>query len=561
MLQSLHIENMAIISSLDIEFDAGLSVITGETGAGKSVVIDSLLFLLGARPARDILRRGEATGKVSAVFSHFGAALSAYLTEMGFYEEIDADTDLLLERTLDQNGKTVARLNGRMIPQTVLKELARYLVSIHGQNDSLLLSHPVVQKRLLDGAAALDEPLAAYRAAYAERAAAVKQLAEIKKDAAGRMREADTLRFQIGEIDSAALKLGEEEALLKKRTKLQNAEKIAKQTAFAYHVLAGSEKASATLILERAAAALSQLSTVIGEAAALSDKLKGIRYEIEDVAGTVRDFADEVECDPTEALNRVEERLDTISRLERKYGTEIADILAYRADAAKKLRLLENADGATEHLEGVIEKAEREMRALAGRCHQARVCAARELNGKIGEELAFLDMPAVRFEIAVTATDTFLEDGMDTVTFMISTNKGEAMMPLSRVASGGELARVTLALRSVLNDRDGVDTAVFDEVDTGISGRTARKIGIKLASIGKGGQVFCVTHSAQIASLATAHYKISKSEQADRTVSTVERLDREGRIKEVARILGGLSVTDTQRRAAIEMIEEGETYR
>lgn len=561
MLQSLHIENMAIIASLDLDLDSGLSVITGETGAGKSVVIDSLLFLLGTRPARDILRRGAHLGRVSAVFSHFGTALSAYLIEMGFYEEINADTDLLLERTLDQNGKTVARLNGRVIPQTVLKELARYLVSIHGQNDSQLLAHPAVQKRLLDGAAALDEPLAAYRTAYATRAAALKQLADIKKDAAGRMREADTLRFQMGEIDSAALKLGEEEMLLKKRAKLQNAERIAKQTAFAYHVLTGSEKASATLILERAAAALSQLSGVIGEAAELSDKLTGIRYEIEDIASTVRDFGDEVEGDPTEALNRVEERLDIISRLQRKYGTEIADILAYRTDAAKRLHLLENAEEANGQLEAVIDGAEREMRKLAAQCHEARVRAAAELNERIGEELAFLDMPAVRFEITVTATDTFLEDGMDAVSFMISTNKGEAMMPLSRVASGGELARVTLALRSVLNDRDGVDTAVFDEVDTGISGRTARKIGIKLASIARGTQVLCVTHAAQIASLATAHYRISKSEQAERTVSTVERLDNEGRIKEVARILGGLSVTDTQRRAATEMIEEGEAYR
>ncbi len=561
MLQSLHIENMAIIASLDLDLDSGLSVITGETGAGKSAVIDSLLFLLGTRPARDILRRGATLGRVSAVFSSFGTALSAYLIEMGFYEEITADTDLLLERTLDQNGRTVARLNGRMIPQTVLKELSKYLVSIHGQNDSQLLAQPAVQKRMLDGAAALDEPLGAYRTAYAVRASALKQLDDVKKDVAGRMREADMLRFQMGEIDSAALKPGEEEMLLKKRAKLQNAERIAKQTAFTYHVLTGSEKASATLILERAAAALSQLSTVIGEAAELSDKLTGMRYEIEDIASTVRDLGDEAEGDPTEALNRVEERLDTISRLERKYGKEIADILAYRADATKRLRLLENAEEATAELEAVIKRAECEMRTIAKQCHETRVRVAKELNERIGEELAFLDMPAVRFEIAVTATDTFFEDGMDTVTFMISTNKGEAMMPLSRVASGGELARVTLALRSVLNDRDGVDTAVFDEVDTGISGRTARKIGIKLASIAKGTQVLCVTHAAQIASLATAHYRIAKSEQAERTVSTVERLDMEGRIKEVARILGGLSVTDTQRRAATEMIEEGEAYR
>lgn len=561
MLQSLHIENMAIISSLDVELDTGLSVITGETGAGKSVVIDSLLFLLGTKPARDILRRGAAVGKVSAVFSRFGAALSSYLLEAGLFEEIDADTDLLLERTLDQNGKTVARLNGRMISQTVLKELARHLVSIHGQNDNPLFMQPSVQRRLLDSTADLGGMLDDYRRLYAERAAAKKQLADAKNDAAGRAREADTLRFQIAEIDAAGLKVGEEEALVLKRTKLQHAERIAKQTAFAYHVLTGSEKGSATLILERAAAALSSLSSVIGEAAELSDKLKSLRYEVEDVALVVRDLGDEIEGDPTEALNRVEERLHTISLLQRKYGREISDILAYRAEAAKKLHFLEHAEEASGELEATVERTERKMRALAERCHTARVSAARDLNERISGELAFLDMPSVRFEIAVTERESFDEYGTDDVCFMISTNKGEAMMPLSRVASGGELARVTLALRSVLNDREGVDTAVFDEIDTGISGKTARKIGIKLAEIGKSTQVLCVTHAAQIASLATAHYKIAKSEIEGRTVSEVKRLDEQGRIAEVARILGGLSVTETQRKAAAEMIAEGVSYR
>ncbi|MBR2010914.1 MAG: DNA repair protein RecN [Clostridia bacterium] len=562
MLQSLHIENMAIISSLDVDFSNGLCAITGETGAGKSVMIDAILFLLGGKPPRDILRRGAERGMVSAVFSDVGAACASYLTEMGFCgQDLTDDTELLLQRSLDQNGKTAARLNGRMIPQTILRELSRYLVSVHGQADNQLLLQQAVQKQMLDGVADFGEALARYRGCYQKRAELEHRLSETARDAAETARLADMLRFQITEIDEAHLKPREEEELLAQRTKLQYAEKIAKQTAFAYHVLYGSEKASAFLIFERAASALAGISGVIPEAESLAERLTAMRYEIEDIANTARDYGEEVEGDPTEVLNRVEARLDLISKLERKYGKDISEILAFRAKAAERLCLIDHSDEESARLTAEIKALEAQMQTLAAQCHAARVAAAKELNGRIAAELAFLDMPSVRFEIAVTQKESFLPDGNDDVCFMIATNKGEAMMPLSRVASGGELARVTLALRSVLNDRDGVGTAVFDEVDTGISGKTARKIGMKLSEIGKKTQVLCVTHSAQIASLATAHYKIAKAEQEERTVSTVSLLDDEGRVAEVARILGGISVTDTQRRAAAEMIGEGEAYR
>lgn len=560
MLRSLHIENMAIISSLDVDFEAGLSAITGETGAGKSVMIDALLFLLGGKPSRDMLRRGAERGMVSAVFSDVGEVCAAYLADVGFLPEA-GEGELLLQRTLDQSGKTAARLNGRMISQAILRSLSKYLVSIHGQNDNQLLLQETAQKEILDGIADFGGALAEYRSCYRKRAELKAREAETERDSAEKARLADILRFQIAEIDEAHLKPGEEEALLARRTKLQYAEKIAKQTAFAYHVLYGSEKASAFLLVERAAAAMTGISGVIPEAAALAERLSAMRYEIEDVANTAREYADDVEGDPTEALNRVEERLDTISKLERKYGKDISEILAFRGEAAEKLCLLDHSEEEGARLGKEIKALEEEMHLLAKSCHAARVAAANALNGKIKAELAFLDMPAVHFEIAVKSEQQLLPDGSDTVCFMISTNKGEAMMPLSRVASGGELARVTLALRSVLADRDGVGTAVFDEVDTGISGKTARKIGIKLSEIGKKTQVLCVTHAAQIASLATAHYKIAKSEREGRTVSTVSLLDSDGRIAEVARILGGISVTDTQRRAAAEMIEEGEAFR
>ncbi len=557
MIASLHIENMAIIATLDVDFGGGLSAITGETGAGKSVLIDCILFLLGGKPARDLLRRGADKGLVSAVFTDLGDSTCAYLAENGF----EVGDELLLQRTLSSDGKTAVRLNGRMIPQTILRALARTLVSVHGQNDNQLLLDAASQAEVLDAVAEFDGALDAYREAYRLLKDKEAKLAEIRREGAEKLRLADILRFQIAEIDEAALQTGEEEELVLRRAKLQSSERIAKQAGFTYHVLKGSEKGAATLIFERAAAAMQGISGVVPEAEALASRLTALRYEAEDIAATVQELLDGAEEDPTAALDAVEGRLDLISKLERKYGTDIPAILAYRADAAQRLYTLDNGEEIALRLQAEIKLHRAELARLAARCHAARTDAAKSLDLKIAAELAFLDMPAVRFEIAVRDTGAFGPNGADEVVFMISTNKGEAMMPLSRVASGGELARVMLALRTVLSYRDGVGTAVFDEVDTGISGKTARKIGMKLTELGRETQVICVTHSAQIASLAGAHYQIVKHEAEGRTVSTVTRLDDEGRIAEVARILSGLSVTDTAREAAMEMIREGEALR
>lgn len=557
MIASLHIENMAIIAALDVDLGGGLSVVTGETGAGKSVLVDAILFLLGGKPARDLLRRGADKGLVSAVFTDVGESTRAYLAENGF----EAGEELLLQRTLSADGKTAARLNGRMIPQTILRALARTLVSVHGQSDNQMLLDAAAQAAVLDGVADFAGALDAYRETYRAYKQAEAKLAETEKEGAEKLRLADILRFQIAEIDEACLKAGEEETLVLRRAKLQSSERIAKQAGFAYHVLKGSEKGAATLIFERAAAAMQGISGVVPEAEALATRLSALRYEAEDIAEAVQDLLDGTEDDPTAALDAVESRLDLISKLERKYGSDIDAVLAYRAEASAKLDLLDNAEEIALRLRAEIKTYKAELARLAALCHAARIAAAKALDEKIAAELVFLDMPAVRFEIAVRDTGEYGPDGADAVVFMISTNKGEAMMPLSRVASGGELARVMLALRTVLSARDGVGTAIFDEVDTGISGKTARKIGIKLTEIGREAQIICVTHSAQIASLATAHYKIAKHEAAGRTVSAVTLLDGEGRICEVARILSGLSVTDTSREAAIEMIREGEVLR
>ncbi len=556
MLESLHIENMAVIRSLDVDFSHGLSVITGETGSGKSVMIDCIAFLLGAKPARDLVRSGESAGLVSAVFRDVGKACLAYLSEMG----LSAEDELLLQRTLSAEGKSQCRLNGRVIPLSMLRELSRFLMSIHGQNDNQRLLQRSVQASVLDSCADFGGADLRYRELYRAFGETRASLEALARDGAEKNRLRDILAFQIADIDAAKLTEGEEEQLLAKRTKLQNAEKIAKQSAFAYLLLHGSEK-GATTLLDRAAQAVSQLSSALPEAGELAGKLTEMRYEVEDIANTVRDFGEDTEGDPAAALDRVESRLDTITKLRRKYGADIAEILAFRRDAAERLSALEHSDEESERLGALLRQQEKELFSLADELHRARASAAAVLSRGVLEGLAFLDMPSVKFEIRVSDTGVLGAAGTDEIEFCIATNPGEPTAPLSHIASGGELARIMLALKSVLNDRDGVTSAVFDEVDTGISGKTSRKIGIKLSEIGRHTQVLCVTHSAQIASLATAHYKIQKQTVEDRAVATVSPLDEEGRVAEVARILGGLAVTASQTAAARDMIEEGRALR
>ncbi len=553
MLEALHIENIAVIESLDVDFPAGLSVITGETGAGKSVMLDALGFLLGGKAQRDLLRSGTTEGVVSAVFTDVGEQTLAYLADAGF----SVSDELLLQRTLFADGKSKCRLNGRVIPQAILRELAAMLVNIHGQNDNQRLMLPVAQQNILDSAALDEGELAAYRAAFLAWRDTTDQLKALRRDAAEAARLADILRFQVKEIDDAKLKAGEEEELLTRRAKLQHAEKIAKQTEFSYRVLHGAEKGAATMLLERAAQSMQQLSVVIPEASEAAEKLMSMRYEVEDIAHTARAWGEDTDGDPTAALDRAEARLDVITKLRRKYGEDIPAILAFRADAAARLSALENSEEEEARLVALAAEQFEKVHHLAEALHAAREKTAVELSKAALAELAFLDMPAVRFTIEVRAGENFTPTGNDSVSFLIATNPGTPLQPLSQIASGGELARIMLALRSVLNERDGVLTAVFDEVDTGISGKTSRKIGIKLAEIGRGTQVLCVTHSAQIASLTNTHFKIVKTTTDKSASSTVIRLDNEARVAEVARILGGLQVTDAQREAARDMIREG----
>ncbi len=559
MLTSLHIENIAVIKSVDIDLAGGFSSFTGETGAGKSIIIDSIGLLLGKRAERELIRTGESRALVSAVFDDLAEETLAALSSCGV--EPDEEGKLLIQRTVQTDGHSSVRINGRAITLSVLKEIGPALIHIHGQNDNRLITDPQNQTHILDSYADDEQLLEEYRALYHGLCALRRQIRDVSVDEGQRLREIEMLRYQIADIDAVSLRAGEEEKLEEKRGRLKNAEKISKNVSFAYRALKGSEKGSVVYILSRAIQALSQLADVIPEVQSIAADLEEKMWQIDDCAEKIDEFGGDIEGDPTELLNRVESRLDAIDRLCRKYGKGgIADVLDFRAKAAERLSDLESADDRLAALQREEEACYGRVLVQARKLHEARLTAATQLEAEIAEALAFLDMPRVHFKISIQEQikherAEFDENGFDKIEFLISTNPGEPPAPMAKIASGGELSRIMLSIKSVLADKDGIPTIIYDEVDTGVSGKTARKIGIKLRDAGSRSQVLCVTHSAQIASLADYHFVIAKGERDGRAETSVLRLTHEERVEELARILGGLSVTDAQRLAAIDMLQ------
>ena len=556
MLQSLHIENIAVIKSVDIDLSEGLCVLTGETGAGKSLLIDSVSFLTGGRVSRDLIRAGEDRALVSALFSPPEGELAEALSELGI--DLPEGDDLLLQRVLTRDGRSTARINGRAVTQSILREAGELLINIHGQSDNQKLMQASAHRALLDDYAQDGDELALYRELYGEWKTVRDEMASLRRDVAERIRLREMLEFQIKDIDAAKLKAGEEERLTERRDKLLHLEKINRQVNLACRALCDGEKATVTALCDRAEAALSSIAGIIPECDGLMERIAAIRAEAEDIAERVREFADEDVGDPTAELDKLEGRLDTISRLGRKYGAGVEAILQFREEAAARLTVIDTADERIEELEQEEAGLRKRLAQRAEELTAIRKSAATALSEAVQEALTFLDMPKVRFEVAVKASAEFGAYGRDEVEFLLSANPGEPVGPMVRIASGGELSRIMLAIRSVLNERYGVPTAIYDEVDTGISGRTARKVGIKLATIAKASQVVCVTHSAQIASLADAHYVIEKKETVTggetRAETGVRHIDEADRVEEIARILGGLDITDAQRAAARELI-------
>lgn len=562
MLQTLHIENIAVIRKGDIDLASGFSVFSGETGAGKSILIDSIGFLLGRRGGRELLRTGTDKATVSALFTVEDERTRALLSELGVFP--DENGELLLERHLVAEGRTTARLNGRPLSLSLLRTAGEILCSIHGQSETRVLTEKENQLAILDGYAEDAALYAAYLEIYERLVTVEASIREISSEESARLREIEMLRYQIADIEALSLREGEEEKLEEKKRRLRSMERISKQAGFAYRALRAGEKANVLYILERAITAVESLGDVIGEAESIATELVDCRARIEDAAERIRAFSEDGE-NAADLLDAVEGRLAAIEKLRRKYGGTVKEILAYLASAKERYSLLSEADARLDELERDRERLLAEAAVRAAALTAARKAAGEELAARVCEVLGFLDMPRVRFAVSVLPRRegegaVYRRDGADAVEFLLATNPGEPLLPLSSIASGGELARIMLAIKSVIADRDGIGTVIYDEIDAGVSGKTARKLGIELMRSARGTQVLCVTHSAQIASLADSHYLIKKTEKDGRAETEVLRLDEEGRIKELSRILGGIEVTEAQRLAAAELYAERKAY-
>lgn len=564
MLNSLHIENIAVVKSVDIDFNSGFSALTGETGAGKSIIIDSINMLLGKKIEKELIRKGEDRAMVSGLFSALTPDALELFSENGI--EPDEDGAVLLQRSISSDGKSQVKINGRAVTLSVLKAISSALVNIHGQTDTHALSSPESHISILDTFASISEILSEYTIAYNEYEGLRREIKAITERESERLRYTEILEYQIKDIDALELRDGEEEELVDKKLKIKNSERITKQSAFAYKALKGSEKGSISYLLDRTAGALGSISDVIPDFSAFSERLRDILYQVDDIAEEVYATIEECDENPTEKLNEIESRLDKISKIKRKYGLTIKDVLNFRENAYNELEKYKNSDDILKDLNTKAEKAYEKALKLAESIHIRRTESAKLLQKKVCETLEFLDMPKVTFIIDIKESfdggrKKLLKNGTDSVEFLISANHGMDAKPISKIASGGELARIMLALKSVIADKDGVMTIVFDEIDAGVSGKTARKIGIKMQSLADSTQLFCVTHSAQIASLADSHYLISKSDKNGITETSVSLLSEDGRIAELSRILGGINVTEAQRAAAVDMLKEKEIYK
>ncbi len=549
MLSLLHIENIAVIECADISFDKGFNVLTGETGAGKSIVIDAISAVLGERTYRDMIRTGADTASVRAIFTD--------VPKLSWFEENDVeyDPETIIQREIHLDGKNVCRVNGSLVTVSILKKLGIQLINIHGQHDSASLFDENNHLSILDSYAENEKDREQYIEAYHSVTEIRRQIESMQMDEGEKLRRLETLRYQIEEISKAELEPGEDDQLNERRKLLQNAEKLSDGINAAVECLyGGDETDGAASLLAEAERELGRLSRFSDSFQALHEKVADLMYQVQDAAEEVRDARDELSYSADE-LEQIEERLDVIHRLRRKYGSSCQEILEYLERAKDELDRIEFSDDHIQRLKLKLEKSEKTAWDAAIKLRKSRQKAAEDLSKRILSELAQLDMPKVSFSCVFTPID-LSSDGADKVAFYMSANAGEALKPLSKVASGGELARIMLALKNVLAEQDQVATLIFDEVDTGVSGRAAQKVAEKLRNVASGKQVLCVTHLPQLAALATTHFLIAKEERSGRTYTTVTPLDKNGRMQELARIIGGANITETTLKSAEEMLGE-----
>ncbi len=548
MLSLLHIENIAVIESSDISFDRGFNVLTGETGAGKSIVIDAISAILGERAYRDMIRTGASKASVRAVFTDVPPY--PWFQENG----VPYDPETIIQREIYLDGKNVCRVNGSLVTVSILRKLGIQLINIHGQHDSASLFDENNHLHILDAFGNNEDLREHYQQAYQAMAKLRREIDRMTMDEGEKLRRMETLKYQIEEISRANLEPGEDDALESRRKLLQNGEKLSNGMDTAVECLYGGDDSDGAAALlaqaERALARICQYDTALGE---LHSRVSDLMYQVQDAAEGVRDARDALSYSADE-LEQIESRLDVIHRLRRKYGVTCQDILDYLENAKKELDEIEFADDHLERLKKKLKTAEASAWDAALRLRENRGQTARTLSQAILTELAQLDMPRVQFACHFTETELTLTGG-DAVAFYMSANAGEALKPLNKVASGGELARIMLAMKNVLAQQDQVQTLIFDEVDTGVSGRAAQKVAQKLRSVATTKQVLCVTHLPQLAALAHTHLLIAKSERDGRTYTTVTPLDLSGRTRELARIIGGTHITETTLKSAQEMLQ------
>ena len=555
MLELLHIENIAIIEAADIEFAPGFNALTGETGAGKSIVIDSLSAVLGQRTSRELIRTGAEKAFVSAAFSGMAPELTE---ELGI--QPGADGTLLLQREIQTDGKNVCRVNGRPVTVGQLRALGARLLNIHGQHDGQQLLDEEQHIVYLDSFGRVESLAITYAEKYKNFTDIRRQIGALQMDEAEKARRVDTLQYQIEELRRAKLTPGEEEELTARRGMLRNAEKFLDAVAGADYALNGDDSGGGALsALRQAQDALGGVRHLDDAFGQLYERLGEAYSEVYDIAATVEDKRGELDVSPGE-LDRVESRMDLLYRLKKKYGATVEDMLDYQARCEAELAQIEDAGDTLARLEQALSKAEKEARQAAQALSDARKAAADRLTSQILAELQQLDMGKIRFA-ADFAEKPLDSDGMDTVRFLMSANVGEELRPIHKIASGGELARIMLAMKNVLSEQDHVGTMVFDEVDTGVSGRAAQKVAEKMARISRRKQVLCVTHLPQLAAMADTHFSVEKGERGGRTYTEVRRLDREQRRRELARLTGGSHVSQTMLDGAEELLVQAEKFR
>ncbi len=556
MLFALHIRNIALLDDVEIEFKDGLNVLTGETGAGKSILISSINLLLGDRANRELIRHGADRAEVSGLFYIEDERLRARLADCG--AEPDADGSLLITRQLLRDGKNICRIGGRPATLSELKDISRLLVNIHGQHDSQALLDPAEHIHFLDGFLKEEgqAALTAYQTAYRTWRELLRRAESMDMDEAERLRKIDMLTYEIDEIRSAALEPDEEEDLKKRRDVINHRIHLEENVGQAISALCdGADGMDARQALAVAAEALENAAALDSELAPLNDAMFSILEETEELARSLRSYFEQL-AEDDQPVDEIEARLDTIYRLKRKYGATVAAVLAHAEACETELAGLENAEAQKEEMTRLLAEAEQKAAASAAQLTALRQKAIEAVEKAINENLHFLNMPDADFRIVLTPA-ALHRFGAEQISFVIKTNSGEDFRPLAKIVSGGELSRIMLAIKSVLTDGDSTDTLIFDEIDTGVSGTAAQKIGRKLKALAKNKQVLCVTHLAQIAAMADTHFLISKSTEDGRTKTEVSPLPHQDRVQELARIISGEAVTETTLKQAEELITFG----